>query len=76
MPSTATSVHTTVGNLVRRVKLQSRAYHTGNGTALHQCETSTVYYTPCLKNVPPLACYNFDAHEWILIFLTEMLLIN
>jgi len=19
------------------------------------------------KNVPPLACYNFDAHEWILI---------
>jgi len=20
------------------------------------------------KNVPPLACYNFDAHEWILIF--------
>ena len=23
--------------------------------------------TPCLKNVPPLACYNFDAHEWILI---------
>jgi len=25
-------------------------------------------YTLCLKNVPPLACYNFDAHEWILIF--------
>jgi len=25
-------------------------------------------YTPCLKkNVPPLACYNFDAREWILI---------
>jgi len=24
--------------------------------------------TPCLKrNVPPLACYNFDAREWILI---------
>jgi len=21
------------------------------------------------KNVPPLACYNFDPHEWILIFL-------
>ena len=20
------------------------------------------------ENVPPLACYNFDAHEWILIF--------
>jgi len=25
-------------------------------------------YTPCLKNVPPLACYNYDTHEWILIF--------
>jgi len=20
------------------------------------------------KNAPPLACYNFDAHEWILTF--------
>jgi len=20
------------------------------------------------KNVPPLACYNFDTHYWILIF--------
>jgi len=28
-----------------------------------------VICTPCLKkNVPPLACYNFDTHEWILIF--------
>jgi len=33
------------------------------------------FYTTCQqyihrvsKNVPPLACYNFDAHEWILIF--------
>jgi len=25
------------------------------------------------KNVPPLACYSVDAHEWILIFLAEML---
>ena len=25
-------------------------------------------YTVFQKNVPPLACYNFDAHEWILIF--------
>ena len=25
-------------------------------------------YTPCLKNVPPLACYNFDTREWILTF--------
>jgi len=31
-------------------------------TALSQRTT-----TPCLKNVPPLAGYNFDAHEWILI---------
>jgi len=29
--------------------------------------------TPCLKNVPPLHCYNFDACEQILIFLAEML---
>jgi len=25
-------------------------------------------YTMSQKNVPPLACYNFDAREWILIF--------
>jgi len=25
-------------------------------------------YTMSQKNVPPLACYNFDTHEWILIF--------
>ena len=24
-------------------------------------------YTVSQKNVPPLACYNFDAREWILI---------
>jgi len=23
------------------------------------------------KNVPPLACYNLDAYEWILIFFWE-----
>jgi len=28
------------------------------------------------KNVPPLACYNFDTHERILIFLAQMLLIK
>jgi len=33
-------------------------------------------YTVSQKNVPPLACYNFDTHEWILIFLAEMLLIK
>jgi len=27
-----------------------------------------VHYTPCLKNVPPLACYDFDTSERILIF--------
>jgi len=26
------------------------------------------YYTVSQKNVPPMACYNFDTHEWILIF--------
>jgi len=25
-------------------------------------------YTVSQKNVPPLACYNFDTREWILIF--------
>jgi len=25
-------------------------------------------YTVSQKNVPPLACCNFDTHEWILIF--------
>ena len=25
-------------------------------------------YTVSQKNAPPLACYTFDAHEWILIF--------
>jgi len=25
-------------------------------------------YTVSQKNVPPLACYDFDTHEWILIF--------
>ena len=25
-------------------------------------------YTPCLKNVPQLYCYNFETWEWILIF--------
>ena len=28
----------------------------------------TMDYTPCLKKRPTLACYNFDTHEWILIF--------
>jgi len=27
-----------------------------------------IIYTVFQKNVPPLACYNFDAHELILIF--------
>jgi len=24
------------------------------------------------KNVPPLACYSFDTHEWILIFFSRI----
>ena len=28
---------------------------------------SSFFYTDS-QNVPPLACYNFDTHEWILIF--------
>ena len=35
---------------------------------------SCLYHcAPCLKNVPHLAYYNFDAYEWILICLAEML---
>jgi len=31
--------------------------------------TSTKHlYTVSQRNVPPLACYDFDTHEWILIF--------
>jgi len=26
------------------------------------------HFTVSQKNVPPMACYNFDRHEWILIF--------
>ena len=33
---------------------------------MHVCQTEM--YTVSQKNVPLLACYNFDAHEWILIF--------
>jgi len=29
---------------------------------------STKYVHRVSKNVPPLACYDFDTHEWILIF--------
>jgi len=35
-----------------------------------------VIYTVFQKNVPPLACYNFDTHEWISTVLAEMLLIK
>ena len=35
----------------------------------HSHITSIVIYIHRVsKNVPPLPCYNFDAHEWILIF--------
>jgi len=39
---------------------------------LPQRDRATLY-TVSQKNVPPLACYNFDTREWILIFLPEML---
>jgi len=45
-----------------------RATHTTacNSNHIHTLHANS---TPCLrKNVPPLACYNFDAREWILIF--------
>jgi len=29
---------------------------------------SDVGYTPCLKNVPPLVCYNFETCKRILVF--------
>jgi len=31
-------------------------------------ELNDLWITLCLKNVPPLACYNFDTRERILIF--------
>jgi len=31
-------------------------------------KTLSEYYTVSQKNVQPLACYNFDAREWILMF--------
>ena len=33
-----------------------------------KCVLKLALTTPCLKNVPPLACYKFDTHERILIF--------
>jgi len=36
--------------------------------ALLRREMTVLVNTPCLKNVLPLACYNLDTHEWILIF--------
>ena len=35
-------------------------------TVMHHPSTSM--YIMSQKNVPPLACYNFGAHEWIFIF--------
>jgi len=39
-----------------------------SGQIAHPFTALVTVYTPCLKNVPPLACYNFVAHEWILTF--------
>jgi len=35
---------------------------------VHLARAPKMYIHRVSKNVPPLACYNFDAHEWILIF--------
>jgi len=39
----------------------------------HSPQFSAYIYTVSQKNVPPMACYNFDTHKWILIFLAAML---
>ena len=39
-----------------------------NNQSFNQSINLSIYLsTPCLKNVPPLACCNFDTREWILI---------
>ena len=57
--------------------LHSRRICCGSVVNLLTCDLFTIdeflgshcyWYTVYHKNVPPLACYNFDAHEWILIF--------
>ena len=44
--------------------------HKSDALPLHYRATSQYFVKihRVSKNVPPLACYNFDAHEWSLIF--------
>ena len=37
-------------------------------TSVFRPHCTTTYIHRVSKNVPPLACYNFDTHEWMLIF--------
>jgi len=45
-------------NFGRENSVTDKANHSRQNNKVHRAS----------KNVPPLACYNFDAHEWILIF--------
>ena len=45
-----------------------RFYQTSDSLVLNRRIYVKLSCTPCLKKVPPLVCYNFDAPEWILIF--------
>ena len=42
----------------------SRYYEARGDILISISQSGSFIYTPCLeKNVPPLACYNFDAHD-------------
>jgi len=49
--------------------MEAEIWRKPSGCSQPICRPRGVSYLPHLhrvsKNVPPLACYNFDAHEWI-----------
>jgi len=52
-----------------RIRITDQDRHTGKTCTGWGIVTVPVLLHRVSKNVPPLAnCYNFDAHEWILIF--------
>ena len=64
-------------NLIAKLGIiYATAWHASLCTAVLDClsvschcrHTQPILYTVFQKNAPPLACYIFDAHEWILIF--------
>ena len=64
-------------NLIAKLGIiYATAWHASLCTAVLDClsvschcrRTQPILYTVFQKNAPPLACYIFDAHEWILIF--------